>query len=90
MLHPDDFGLQTCKPENLTGGSPEENAEIVKHILSGKKGPQRDIVLMNSSVAIIAAGRTDNLEESIDIASQAIDNGSAKKKLNDLCKVSNE
>ena len=89
LLHPDDFGLQICKPENLTGGSPEENAEIVKHILSGKKGPQRDIVLMNSSVAIIAARRTDNLKESIDIASQAIDNGSAKKKLNDLCKVSN-
>jgi len=88
LLHPDDFGLQTCKPEDLTGGTPEVNAEIVKHILSGEKGPKRDIVLMNSSMAIIAGGRVDSLEEAIDIARQAIDNGSAKKKLNDLCKVS--
>ena len=88
LLHPDDFGFQACKPEDLTGGSPEENAEIIDHILSGEKGPQRDIVLMNSSVAIIAGGRADGLVEAIDIACQAIDTGSAKKKLNDLCKAS--
>ena len=88
LIHPDNFGLQTCKPEDLTGGSPEENAKIVKHILSGEKGPQRDIVLMNSSAAIIAGGRADNLKDAIDIARQTIDTGSAEKKLNDLCKAS--
>ena len=41
-------------------------------------------------LAIIAGGRTDNPQEAIDIARQAIDNGSAKKKLNDLCRVSQE
>ena len=88
LLRPESFGLKACKSEDLVGGSPEENAEILKHILSGKKGPQRDIVLVNSSVAIIAGGRADNLEEAIIIARQAIDDGSAEKKLNDLCKAS--
>jgi len=88
LVNPDDFGLQTCSPEDLTGGSPEENAEILKLILLGEKGPKRDIVLMNSSVAIVAGGRADDLEEATRIACQAIDNGSAMKKLDDLCRVS--
>ena len=88
LINPDDFGLKTCSPEDLTGGSPEENAEILKLILLGEKGPKRDIVLMNSSVAIVAGGRADDLEEATRIACQAIDNGSAMKKLDDLCRVS--
>ena len=88
LLRPESFGLHVCSPEDLTGGLPEKNADIINNILSGKKGPQRDIVLMNSSVAIIAGGRTENLKEAMHIARQSIDNGSAKKKLDDLCRVS--
>tara|TARA_B100002003_G_C14058243_1_gene509517 strand:+ start:89 stop:1102 length:1014 start_codon:yes stop_codon:yes gene_type:complete len=88
LIRPDSFGLHACKPEDLKGGSPGENAEILNSILSGKKGPQRDIVLMNASAAIIAGGKADTLDEAIHIARQAIDTGSAEKKLNDLRRIS--
>ncbi|MDP7058597.1 MAG: anthranilate phosphoribosyltransferase, partial [Nitrospinaceae bacterium] len=77
-----------CDPKDLVGGSPKENAEILKDVLSGKKGPQRDIVLMNASAAIIAAGKAETLDDAIHIARQAIDTGAAEKKLEDLCRVS--
>jgi anthranilate phosphoribosyltransferase len=88
ILNPDDFGLQRCALEKLKGGTPEENAEIVKKVLSGEKGPKRDIVLMNATVATIAAGRAETLEDGIKMARESIDSGEAAKKLADLCRVS--
>lgn len=88
LIRPDSFGLHACDPKDLVGGSPKENAEILKDVLSGKKGPQRDIVLMNASAAIIAAGKAETLDDAIHIARQAIDTGAAEKKLEDLCRVS--
>jgi anthranilate phosphoribosyltransferase len=88
LIRPDSFGLHACDPKDLVGGSPKENAEILKDVLSGKKGPQRDIVLMNASAAIIAAGKVETLDDAIHIARQAIDTGAAEKKLEDLCRVS--
>ena len=90
LLEPDSFGLVACDGKDLTGGSPDENATIIKNILSGLKGPHRDIVLMNAAVAIIAGGKADNLDEAIDLSRQSIDTGSAAKKLNDLCQLSYE
>jgi anthranilate phosphoribosyltransferase len=80
--------LQRCALEKLKGGTPEENAEIVKKVLSGEKGPKRDIVLMNATVATIAAGRAETLEDGIKMARESIDSGEAAKKLADLCRVS--
>ncbi|MCH8156924.1 MAG: anthranilate phosphoribosyltransferase [Nitrospinae bacterium] len=88
LVRPASFGLHTCLPEELKGGTPEENAEIMKEVLSGKKGPKRDIVLMNASAAIIAAGKADTLEDGTKIARQSIDSGAAAQKLDDLRRVS--
>jgi anthranilate phosphoribosyltransferase len=90
LLEPGSFGLVACDGKDLTGGSPDENATIIKNILSGLKGPHRDIVLMNAAVAIIAGGKADNLDEAIALSRQSIDTGSAAKKLNDLCQLSYE
>ena len=90
LLEPDSFGLVACDDKDLAGGSPDDNAIIIKNILSGLKGPHRDIVLMNAAVAIIAGGKVDNLNEAIDLSRESIDTGSAAKKLNDLCQLSYE
>ncbi len=85
MLEPDSFGLTACRTKDLEGGSPEENADIIRNILSGVLGPQRDIVLMNASAAIVAGGRVKKLKEAMVLSRYSIDSGLAEKKLNDLC-----
>jgi anthranilate phosphoribosyltransferase len=85
ILEPDSFDLTACKAKDLVGGSSEENADIIRNILSGVLGPQRDIVLMNASAAIVAGGRATKLKEAMALSRHSIDNGLAEKKLNDLC-----
>ena len=85
MLEPASFGLTACKAKDLEGGSPEESAGIIRSILSGVLGPQRDIVLMNASAAIVAGGRAEKLKEAMELSRHSIDSGLAEKKLNDLC-----
>ena len=85
MLEPASFGLIACKAKDLKGGSPEENAGIIRSVLSGVLGPQRDIVLMNASAAIVAGGRVEKLKEAMALSRHSIDSGLAEKKLNDLC-----
>ena len=54
---PEDFGFNRCKKEDLVGGTPEENAQITRDILSGKdRGPKRDTVLMNAGAALYING----------------------------------
>ncbi len=89
-LEPSSFGLVACDSKDLAGGSPKENADIIKNILSGVKGPHRDIVLMNAAVAILAGEKAKTLDEAFSMSRESIDKGSASKKLNDLCRLSNE
>src|SRR3989337_2515914 len=53
-LKPEDLGFDRCAPEDLKGGGPDENAEIILGILNGRKGPARDIVIINAAAAITA------------------------------------
>ena len=89
-LVPDSFGLSACKAEDLDGGTPEENAQIIKNILSGEEGPKRDIVLMNASAAICAGEIAEDLKGAMRLARESIDTGRAEKKLNDLCRLSHK
>ena len=89
-LEPENFELTACKAKDISGGTPEENANIIKNILSGEQGPKRDIVLMNASAAICAGGIAEDLKVAMHLARQSIDTGSAEKKLNDLCRLSHQ
>src|SRR5260221_6374954 len=62
---PQQFGLKTAPLSAITGGDVKENAEIIHKILDGEKSARRDIVLMNSADALVAAGRADSLAEAI-------------------------
>ncbi len=88
-IAPEDFGFSRAKTEDLLGGEVEENARIVTDVLSGTKGPTRDIVLMNAGAAILVGGLTDSLGEGMRLAAEAIDSGKAMEKLEELKSVSN-
>lgn len=88
-ISPEDFGLKSCKKENLVGGSPKENAEITKNILKGEKGAKRDAVLMNAGAALYIGGKADSMADGIKLAAEIIDSGKAYKTLEKLIEVSN-
>jgi anthranilate phosphoribosyltransferase len=90
FLHPSDFGLPTGKPEDLKGGDGKDNAAITLDILKGRKGPCRDIVLLNAAAALTASGRTSELKQGMTVAADAIDSGAALKKLEQLKQFTNK
>jgi len=88
-ISPEDFGLVRCSPDKVQGGSPEENAVIIRTVLDGTVGPKMDIVLLNAAAAIYAGGKADSLKEGLEIARESILSGAARQKLDDLIRVSN-
>ena len=82
VITPEDFGLIRCKKEDLTGGTPEENAAITRAILSGKeRGPKRDTVLLNAGAALYIGGKAASLADGVRLACELIDSGAALNKL---------
>ena len=86
---PEQFGLQRAPLSAITGGDLNTNAEIIRKILAGDQSPRRDVVLMNASAALVAAGRADSLAEAMPLAAQSIDSGAARKKLEALAEFTN-
>jgi anthranilate phosphoribosyltransferase len=84
VVRPEDAGLKPCEAGDLKGGDTEENARILKDIISGKKGPKMDMVLLNAGAAIYLAGRTKSLKEGVLLAAESIDSMEAMKKLEAL------
>ncbi len=90
VITPEQFGLTRCRKEDLVGGTPEENAAITRKILDGVKGPQRDAVVLNAGAALYIAGKADTHEAGTRLAEKIIDEGLAKKKLEEFVRLSNE
>ncbi|PYX98433.1 MAG: anthranilate phosphoribosyltransferase [Acidobacteria bacterium] len=86
---PEEFGLKRASIEQLAGGDAAANASIIREILSGKKSPRRDVVLLNAAAALIAAGRADHLGNALPLAAQSIDGGAAASKLKALVQFTN-
>ncbi|MDM8525080.1 anthranilate phosphoribosyltransferase [Desulfococcaceae bacterium HSG8] len=89
-INPGQFFGEQADPESLVGGTPEENADITKKILSGEKGPRRDVVLLNASAALVAAGKAGDFEEGIRMAGTSVDEGAAARKLEELASFTQE
>ena len=88
-IKPEDYGFERCKKEDLVGGTPEENAQIVRRILEGEKGAKTDAVILNAGAAIhIAKGCS--IQEGIEIAREAIDSGKALAQLEKFIELSNK
>jgi anthranilate phosphoribosyltransferase len=85
---PEDMGLKTASPESIRGGDANENAAITRKVLTGEKGPCRDIILLNASAAFTAAGLSKDLKEGVQMAADCIDSGKAMEKLQGLIDLS--
>lgn len=83
-ISPEQFGMQRVPVTQLSVSNAHESLAIIKSIFDGQTGPARDIVVLNAGAAIYAAELADSLEQGIEKARQAIDNGSAAQKLNEL------
>jgi len=83
-ITPEDFGFARAGLDSIRGGGAQQNADIIREVLDGEKGPKRDMVLLNSGAAFAAAGLDPDIEKGIQRAMDSIDSGRAKEKLNAL------
>lgn len=90
VLEPEQVGLPRCRPGDLTGGAPEENAQIALDILNGQKGPKRNAVVLNSAACIYMVRDGITLKEAVKTAEELIDSGKAKEQLEKFIALSNE
>ena len=79
-----ELGLNRVSLDDLQGGEPVENAEIIKSILNGEKGPKRDIVLLNAAAGIVVGGQAETLKDGLESAKKSVDSGVALNILNQL------
>ncbi len=87
---PERFGLAMCEKSDLVGGTPAENAEITRGILSGRdRGPKRGAVLMNDGAGLYLSGKAETWEEGVSMAAELIDSGKAAETLEKLIAVCN-
>jgi len=89
-IKPEDVGLARARWEDLKGGDPESNAERMRALLGGEKGPLRDIVLLNSAAALVVADAAKDLTAGLTLAARAIDGGKARAALDRLIAITNE
>ena len=90
VIKPEDFGFETCKKSDLAGGTPEENANITRRILSGEeKGPKRAATLMNAGAALYIGGKAPSMKDGISLAEDIISSGKAVETLERFVEVSN-
>ena len=89
VIKPEDFGFETCKKEDLVGGTPEENAAITLDILKGAKGHKRNAVLLNAGASLYITGKADTFADGVRLAGEIIDSGKALETLNKIIEVSN-
>jgi len=75
---------------DIAGGTPEENAAVVRSVLAGEAGPARDVVLLNAGAAILAAGAGEDLPTAVERGREAIDSGAAQRVLDGLIELSDE
>jgi anthranilate phosphoribosyltransferase len=89
-VNPEQAGLPRARPEDLRGADAETNADALRALLDGVRGPYRDIVLLNSAAALVIAERAEDLRSGVAQAVEAIDRGAAKAVLARLAAISSE
>lgn len=88
-ITPEQFGFVRCSKEALTGGTPQENAEITRAILSGEKGPKTDAVILNSAAALYVAGKAESIAGGVEMAREIIESKKALRQLERFVELSN-
>lgn len=89
IITPEDFGFERCTKDDLKGGTPAENAAIMRAILGGEKGHKRNAVLMNAGASLYIGGKADSMRDGIALAADIINSGKALVTLEKFIEVSN-
>jgi len=84
VVRPRDFGVEESPLESVLGGEPAENASIARKVLTGEKGPPRDLAVVNAAAAIYVTGEAVTFLEGARLAADSIDSGRALQKLDAL------
>jgi anthranilate phosphoribosyltransferase len=87
-VDPAALGLAPANQDDLRGGDPEENADVIRRVLAGERGPHRDIVVLNAAAGLVVGGAVADLAEGLAAAGLAIDDGRAQGALDALVRVS--
>ena len=87
-IDPLDLGVERCAPEELRGGTPAENAALIRDVLAGGNGGRRSAILLNAAGAIAAGGHAEDLREGLAVAREALDSGAALTRLDELAAFS--
>jgi anthranilate phosphoribosyltransferase len=83
-IDPLELGIARCAPEELRGGSPDENAAAIRDVFASGDGGRRDAILLNAAGAIAAGGHAEDLREGLDLARSAVESGAAAERLEAL------
>ena len=89
-IRPEVINIPNSTLQNLTGGSPENNAREIIELLNGKNGYFRDIVILNASSTLVATGNAINFEDAKQKVENSLNEGKALKKMSHLIEVSNK
>lgn len=84
VVAPEEFGLERAPLAALEGGNAQENAAILTSVFAGKRGPRRDIVVLNAAAVLMTAGRVKDVHEGVAVAAEAIDSGAVTQLVVDL------
>lgn len=84
VVDPVSLGLAPAIMDELVGGTPRHNADVVRRLLDGEQGPVRNIVLLNAAAGLVVADAVSSLEEGLERATAAIDSGAARSVLEGL------
>jgi anthranilate phosphoribosyltransferase len=81
-IDPLDLGVPRCGPDELRGGTPDENAAVIRAVFSGEEqGARRDAILLNAAGAIAAGGHAEDLRDGLAVARTTVDSGAAAERL---------
>ena len=89
-IDPLDLGVERCDPDELRGGTADENAAKIREVLAGGNGGRRSAILLNAAGAIAASGHADDLREGLELARGALDSGAAAERLDALVAFSKD
>jgi anthranilate phosphoribosyltransferase len=84
IVEPKDFGVERAPLHAIRGGTPEENAKLIRELLDGQRGAPHDAVVMNAAAALVVTDNAEDFRSATETAAEAIASGAAKEKLQQL------
>ena len=80
-IDPLELGIARAEASALEGGTPDDNAAIIRSVLSGQTGAPRDAVLLNAAAALVVCGQAADMADGVAQATESIDTGKAQATL---------